>query len=135
MYIGIKGTNPTQGWRIIGGKEIYCRSKWEANYSRYLQFLKEQGQIIDWQHEPHTFWFEAIKRGVRSYLPDFRVSYLEGTGITHAWHEVKGYYDTKTITKLKRMAKYYPDEKIVLIDSYWFRRNNSKLKGLVQGWE
>ena len=61
------------GWREIGGKRKYFRSKWESNYARYLQFLKEHKQIEDWHHECETFWFEGIKRGVCSYLPDFKV--------------------------------------------------------------
>lgn len=55
-----------QGWREVGGKRCYFRSKWEANYARYLQWMKDQGKIAEWEHEPETFWFEAIKRGTWS---------------------------------------------------------------------
>ena len=67
------GVNPERsrgtwkaGWREIAGRRIYFRSRWEANYARYLQWLKDRGEIVDWEYEPETFWFEKIKRGVRS---------------------------------------------------------------------
>jgi hypothetical protein len=120
------------GWREIGGKRNYYRSRWEANYGRYLQWLKERGHIADWKHEPETFWFEAIKRGVRSYLPDFRVWENDGSS---ALHEVKGWMDQRSRTTLKRMAKYYPDQKIVLIDGNQYRAIRLKVMRLVPGWE
>ena len=119
-------------WREIAGRRIYFRSRWEANYARYLQFLKEHAQIQDWEHEPETFWFLEIKRGVRSYLPDFKVFNKDGT---HYFVEVKGYYDAKSLTKIKRFKKYYPKEKLYLVDTKWFTTNNAKLSGLILGWE
>lgn len=120
------------GWREIGGKRNFYRSRWEANYARYLQWLKEIGQISEWQHEPETFWFEQIKRGTRSYLPDFRV--WENDGST-ALHEVKGWMDQRSRTTLSRMKKYHPDQKIVLIDGAQYRSIRRKVMGLIPGWE
>lgn len=120
------------GWRIVGGVKSYFRSKAEANYARYLQYLKEQGKIKDWLHEPKTFWFEKIKRGCTSYLPDFQVINLDGT---HTWHEVKGYFDPKSLTKIKRMGKYYPSEKVELVDSMIFNKQAQILSGVIPGWE
>lgn len=93
------------GWRIVGSVRKYYRSKWEANYARYLEWLRVNGKIVSWQHEPDTFWFLAIKRGCRSYLPDFKVTYPNGDVV---YHEVKGWMDPRSATKLKRMAKYHP---------------------------
>lgn len=121
-----------QGWREIAGRRVYMRSKWEANYGRYLQFLKTQEIIIDWEHEPKTFWFEGIKRGVCSYLPDYRITWPDQS---HSWAEVKGYMDAKSATKLKRMAKYFPEENILVIDGKWFARNSKKLSAVVPEWE
>ena len=130
-----RGSNA--GWREIAGRKIYFRSKWEANYSRYLQWCKEQGHILDWQHEPHTFWFESIKRGVRSYLPDFQVWPLNAHTASPCtyWVEVKGWLDHKSKTKLKRMAKYYPNEKIELVKADWFAKNNHIMRNLIKEWE
>ncbi|MFO7745447.1 MAG: DUF1064 domain-containing protein [Psychroflexus sp.] len=121
-----------QGWRKLGHKSYYFRSKWEANYGRYLYFLKKEKQIKDWEHEPKTFWFENIKRGVRSYLPDFKVIQKNGE---YYWVEVKGYYDRKSLTKIRRFRKYYPNEKLVLVDKNWFAKNAGVLKPLIKGWE
>ena len=81
------------GWRTIGGQRGYYRSRWEANYARYLEWLRVRGDIKYWSHEKDTFWFEKIKRGVRSYLPDFRVTEINGDVV---YHEVKGWMDRRT---------------------------------------
>lgn len=120
------------GWRTIGGQACYYRSMWESNFARWLQYQVDHEMIASWEHEPHTFWFLEIKRGVRSYLPDFKVYNLDGS---HYWVEVKGYWDAKSLTKVKRLAKYYPQEKLILIDSKWFLSNNKKLKLIIPGWE
>jgi hypothetical protein len=119
------------GWRDIGGKRNFYRSRWEANYARYLEWLKTLGEIQEWQHEPETFWFEAIRRGVRSYKPDFRVWEKGGSSL----HEVKGWMDDRSRTCLKRMAKYYPGEKVVLIDGRQYRAIRLRVMGLIAGWE
>ena len=124
--------NNNQGWREIGGKRHYFRSKWESNYARYLEWEKEQGQLIDWFHEPTTFWFEKIKRGVRSYKPDFKVIRSKER---QYYVEVKGYYDKKSLTKIKRFKLYYPEHTIYLIDKKWFTKHNGVLKNLIKGWE
>lgn len=93
------------GHVVIGGQRIYARSRWEANVAAYFQFLKENGKIFDWCHEPETFWFLKIKRGVRSYLPDFRITNNDGSSYLV---EVKGWMDAKSKTKIARMRKFYP---------------------------
>jgi hypothetical protein len=113
------------------GLEGYFKSRWEANVARYLEFLKGRGEINDWKYEPETFWFEKIKRGVRSYTPDFRVE--ETSGAVVYW-EVKGYMDARSKTKIKRMRIYHPDIKLVLIDREGYKAI-SKWSRLILGWE
>lgn len=120
------------GWREIGGQRCFFRSLWEANYARYLQWLKDHRQIAKWEHEPETFWFEGIKRGTVSYLIDFRVTELTGAVI---YHEVKGWMDQRSRTKLKRMAKYHPQIKVILIDKAAYQAIAKKARVLVPGWE
>ncbi len=120
------------GWREIGERRIYARSRWEANYARYLELLKRLGEISDWQHEPETFWFDGIKRGCRSYLPDFKVTFPNGR---HEWHECKGWMDKRSATKIKRMKKYHPGETLIVRTAEWFRSNRVKLRGLISDWE
>lgn len=119
-------------WREIGGKRNYYRSRWEANYARYLQWLKDKNEIQDWQHEPKVFWFEGIKRGCVSYLPDFCV--IETSG-AESYHEVKGWMDDRSKTKIKRMAKYFPYVKLIVIDKPVYKDIEKKLSSLIDGWE
>lgn len=128
--IGLVRTS--QGYREIGGKKHYFRSRWEANYARYLEFLKCNDSISNWEYEPHTFWFLNIKRGVRSYLPDFKITEKDGS---HYWVEVKGYFDSRSLTKIKRLKKYYPDERLDVVSKIWFNKNSKKLIGLIKDWE
>jgi hypothetical protein len=115
----------------IGGK--FFRSRWEANYARYLDFMKAHGRIKSWEYEVRTFWFESIKRGTRSYTPDFLVTYTDGR---HEWHEVKGWMDAKSKTRLRRMAEFYPAEKLVIIEESWFRgAKKTGLASVIRGWE
>jgi len=119
-------------WRTIGGKKKYFRSRWEANYARYLEFQKQRGEIVEWLHEPETFWFEKIKRGVRSYIPDFKITQNSGAIM---FFEIKGWMDSRSKTKLKRMAKYHPSVRITLIQADWFKKNNPLLRGIIKDWE
>lgn len=102
-----------KSWATIGDQKHFYRSMWEITYARYLEFLKSRKKILSWDYEPETFWFDGIKRGVCSYKPDFKVENLDGS---IEYHEVKGYMDARSKTKLKRMAKYHPKIKMVLID-------------------
>lgn len=120
-----------KGWRTIGGQRHYFRSKWEMNIAYYLEWLKLQGKIRKWDYEAKTFWFEKIKRGVRSYTPDFEITEIDKSV---NYIEVKGWKDKKSMTKLKRMAKYYPDTKISLIDEEQYRVMKKQI-GRLCNWE
>ena len=112
---------------------IYVRSAWEANYARYLTWLQAHGEIHGWAYEPRTFVFEGITRGTRDYTPDFQ-AFL--TPEAYEWHEVKGWMDAKSRTRLTRMASYFPEERIVVIDQGWFRQaKQAGLDRLIPHWE
>lgn len=115
------------GWRTIGNKHIFLRSRWEANYARYLEALKIGGFISEWLYECETFWFDGVKRGCVSYKPDFKVIKQDGT---FEFHEVKGWMDAKSITKIKRMKKYHPTITLIVRDASWFKANRSILRAL-----
>ncbi len=120
-----------KGWWVGDGKRYYIRSRWEMNYACRLVFLKKRGRIKDWEYETDTFWFEKIKRGVRSYTPDFKIFNNDGT---IEYHEVKGWMDPRSKTKLKRMKIYYPKIKLVLIDQSVYNEIK-KGAGLYPGWQ
>lgn len=119
-------------WREVGGKRKFFRSRWEANYARYLEFLKVRGDIIEWQHESKVFWFEGIKRGCVSYLPDFEVTMNDGS---IEFHEVKGWMDDRSKTKIKRMAKYHPKTKLVVIEKKSYESIKKSLGAIIPEWE
>jgi hypothetical protein len=120
------------GWREIGGYKKYYRSRWEANYARYLEWMRTQDLIDGWLHEPETFWFEGIKRGCMSYLPDFKIKEKDGT---ESYHEVKGWMDDRSKTKIRRMAKYHPKVKLIVIDSKQYKILEIKCKTIIPEWE
>lgn len=126
--------SPQYSNRKSGHREdlgIFVRSAWEANYARYLNWLISQRQIKSWRYEPVTFWFEKIKRGVRSYKPDFEITNLDDS---IEYHEVKGYDHPRGITARKRMAIYHPHVKLVLIDEAQYKEIR-KWKRLMPDWE
>lgn len=124
--------NWAAGWRTIGGRRVYFRSIWEANWARYLQHMVETKRIAGWEHEPKTFWFEGIKRGVVSYKPDFRVTHIDGS---HVWHEVKGWMDHRSKLALKRFARHYPDERIDVIDAASYKKVHNFGRVRIPDWE
>lgn len=127
----------------IGGLgDIKFRSKAEARYAAYLQWLVNHGQLAAWDYECRTFWFtpdlfpgRGVRRGVTSYKPDFAVYPPSPTGaIKCEWHEVKGYMDARSKTALARMERYYPDEKVVVIDSKHMAALKRQVGAIVPGW-
>ncbi len=120
------------GWRNIGGVSKYYRSRWEANYARYLQWLQEKKEIFSWAHEPKVFWFDGVKRGTVSYLPDFCVVEKSGEEV---YHEVKGWMDKRSVTKLKRMKKYHPNVRMVLITAKEYKAISAAVSKIIKDWE
>lgn len=121
--------------RSRGGKReslggLYVRSSWEANYALYLNLLIERGEILKWEYEPDTFEF-PVKRGNRFYTPDFKVTEKDGRIV---YHEVKGWMDGPSKTRLKRMAKHYPHVKVIVIGEEEYKAIK-KWAGLIPGWE
>jgi hypothetical protein len=114
----------------LGGQ--YFRSSWEANYARYLNWLVSIQQIKSWEFEPDTFEFFTIKRGNRFYTPDFKVFDNNGN---FEYHEIKGYMDTKSKTKLSRMSKFYPNIKVILVDSDGYKAISRQVKNFIPNWE
>lgn len=133
----IKNRNVPMIGNAKGGKRPdlnnqYFRSRWEANYARYLNVLIQQGSVIKWEFEPETFYFEGIKRGTVSYTPDFKVLYKGGR---ECFIEIKGYMSPKSTTRMKRMKKYYPHIIVELIDSKKYLSLHRQLKHIVPNWE
>ncbi len=95
----------------------FFRSSWEANYARYLNWLVAHGNLEKWEYETEIFPF-PVRRGSRFYTPDFKIFNNDGT---IEYHEIKGYMDQPSRTKIKRMKKYHPTIKLIVIgaESYY----------------
>lgn len=113
----------------LGG--AYFRSRWEANYARYLQWLQSRGKIKGWTYEADTFVFHGVVRNPLSYTPDFRVVALDGSV---AYDEVKGWMDPKSRNKLRRMKKFYPKIRINVVGPKEYRAIQRAVSWL-PGWE
>lgn len=111
----------------------FFRSSWEANYARYLNHLIDIEEIVRWEYEPRHFQF-PVKRGNKSYLPDFKV----WTTLTdYEWHEVKGYMDSASVIKLRRFKLHFPEEyaRFKLIDKSVYYVIKELYSAGLDGWE
>jgi hypothetical protein len=131
----LSGQHPysrSRGGRRADLGNRYFRSGWEANWARYLNWLQSIGEIQSWEYESITFEFHKIRRGTRFYTPDFKIHNKDGS---IEYHEIKGWMDIKSATKIKRMAKYYPDVRLLVIGHKEYGAVSRKAKGMVPGWE
>lgn len=124
--------------RVRGGKradmdDTYFRSSWEANFARYLNFLVDNCDVARWEYEPDTFEFTAIKRGTRHYTPDFKV--FDQDDSEPYYYEVKGWMDAKSKTRLKRMSKYYPEVRVIVIGKKEYTSLKKNLSSVIPNWE
>lgn len=126
-------TRGKQGYYpVLNSKPLFMRSSWELNYACYLDYLVKNGEILKWEYEVDVFWFDKIKRGVRSYKPDFKVYDLNGN---YVYHEVKGWMDAKSKTKLNRMRIYHPNIKIKLIDHKEYNLIKKQYSHILENWD
>lgn len=139
-----KITNPHSVAKTGKRKDLenrFFRSNTEANYARYLNFIG-----IKWEYEVKEFYFDGIRKGGVSYKPDFYLTEED------RWIEVKGWFDSKSVTKLKRFRKYYPQEfeKLTLVVQSKkgvamaidigipyedYREIKRKVGRMIEGWE
>lgn len=124
-----KFSNVKRGYFDINGERLFFRSKWEANYALYLNFLIKQNQINKWEYEKDVFIFEKIQFGTRSYRPDFKIYKNDGS---FEYHEIKGYMTQRSKTQIKRMAKYFPEVMLILITSKEYKELKSKIGSLLK---
>lgn len=134
------GTIPTNrkkaswksGWRKIGQTRNFYRSRWEANYGRYLELQKTEGSIISWEHEPKRFFFTGNANSKISYLPDFRVTAKCGE---IEYHEVKGWMDERSRAIIDAMNIDYPEVTLVLIQQKEYNQIKKRFSNKIEDWE
>lgn len=110
------------GWHEIGGIKMYFRSSWEVKYANHLHGLKLGGTVLKWEYEPETI---ILGDSGYAYKPDFRVTLPDAS---QEYHEVKGWMDDRSKTKLQLMASLFPDKKVVVIDKNWFKEHDNAAK-------
>src|SRR6266511_478663 len=100
---GPAGSRRVGGRYVAGAARVYrrgrtrFRSRWEYNYSHFLDFLG-----IAWRYEPQRYYFPGVRRGpAASYLPDFVLA-------TGEIHEVKGYLDRTSAARLRHRGGATP---------------------------
>lgn len=91
---------------VIGGINYNFDSLFEMRWAKYLQFLKEHGQIQGWKFHPvrWDFWRFNYRNKPHEYTPDFQVTEMDGAEI---FQETKGYIETRDISRMRRAAKHY----------------------------
>jgi hypothetical protein len=90
----------------IGGIEYTFDSQLERDWAKYLQFLKEHGEIRRWEYHPckFSFWEMGYRNKPYEYTPDFLVYENDGTKI---YQETKGYMEKKDISRFRRANKHF----------------------------
>jgi len=120
-----------KGVRNIGGTSYNYDSGFEANYARWLEFLKRVEFCNVWQREPEQFKFygedfvnpvtkrklKGVSHGTMVYTPDFYSEERDDKKSPWVkWYtETKGYLSPKDYTKLSRFRTYYPQHKLRLV--------------------
>lgn len=111
----IRGKFPT----IIGDSYYVFKSSWEKTIAEQLQTLKNQQVIQKWEYESKHFIFHDIKRGIRSYCPDFEVTLADGNKM---YIEVKGWKMDSSMKRISMFIERYPNVKFYLLDSDEYQR-------------
>lgn len=100
----------------------YFRSATEANVARLFDFLE-----ASWKFEERTFTFSGYKTKPWMYIMDFEITRLDKRKklpewLTTGFVEVKGYMNSQSRQKLRRLVKHYPEEAkdtlVILYDKY-----------------
>lgn len=97
----------------IGGKNYIFKSSWEVEIARNLQRLYEESAISEWNYENKHFVFEDVKRGIRSFCPDFEVIKRNGDKL---YIEVKGWKMPSAMKRIKMFRERYYDVEFYLLD-------------------
>jgi len=130
MYGKVGELNPHFGKPAEHGKLEFredlghpCHSKWEANYSRYLLWIKKK-----YKYEPKTFILILPDGTKTSYTPDFLIENEE-------YQELKGWENRSEIKKWEIFKKQYPNEKFTLINRDKYKSIEKLYQYIIPNWE
>jgi hypothetical protein len=94
--------------------------------------LVKTGELSKWEYEPKTFYFEGENRGAVNYTPDFFLVWADGR---QEYHEVKGYMTDKSASQLRKMSKFFPSVRLVLIGKSEYSDIRRRWHKALPGWE
>lgn len=92
---------------IVGGKSCDFDSDGEHKLADYLQLLKEQGYIKDWERESHSFILVDT-----SWKVDFTV---RNNDDSFEYYEYKGYVEPRTRKLIMQATDFYPQAQITMV--------------------
>ena len=127
--MGVRSRSLTESVEV-GGKTFVIKSSWEYDVALYLEYLKKNGLIDDWEYEPRTFAFKYNTLGVRTYKPDFSVT----RGDMTYYIEVKGWPDKKYEIKRDLMASEFPEIRMIYIRKEQYFAIERKHSAELNGW-
>lgn len=129
-----RGVNPSlrpttpyhakQGYRVDLDRNF--RSQMEANVFRFLREIPRSISRVE--YEPQYFQFTKGN----GYLPDFRVTYQDGSYI---YIEVKGYFDYRSYQRIYWFKTEYPKEPLYLITDKEYKKIKRLYSQRIKGWE
>lgn len=96
------------------GMSCNHRSGWEL---KYMQFLDESAEVATWEYESFKIEYVSNKKSgrIRKYIPDFRVTFVDGT------------ISIVEIKPFKRLVQATVKKKIAAAEE-WCALNNCKFK-------
>lgn len=103
----------------ICGRNFHFMSSWEHSVALMLEELKKEGVITFWDYEHYRFIFHDVKKGIRSYMPDFTIVNSMGKTI-HI--EVKGWKMATGMKRIEMFKERYPNETLYIIDNNEYRK-------------
>lgn len=114
--VGVSGFRPDLGH--------FCRSRWEANYGRYLLHTGHS-----YEYEPSRFVLHLSDGSEHGYTPDFLVD-----GAYYV--EVKGWMrPSRRQAEIVEAAQRQLPHPLTLVDANAYREIAQRYSGVVPGWE
>ncbi len=92
---------------VVGGKDCKFDSNGEHKLANYLQLLKEQGYIKDWERESHSFILIDT-----SWKVDFTV---RNNDDSFEYYEYKGAVESRTRKLIMQVAEFHPQAQITMV--------------------
>lgn len=92
---------------VVGGKDCKFDSDGEHKLADYLQLLKEQGYIKDWERESHSFILMDT-----SWKIDFTI---RNNDDSFEYYEYKGAVEPRTRKLINQTMEFHPQAQITMV--------------------